>query len=114
MSKPSSDNNTNNKENDKPRQTRDDKKIAAALQIRQQGSQLTDVSQVIVECVHTLGDDATSKRDKAKTMGHLRKVAPVCSAMSVSLPDNVKHLDPIAALGYVHKGMKQSKNKVCW
>ena len=100
-----------NKESYNPRQTQDDKKVEAALQIRQQGCQLVDVLQVIVECARTLGDSSTSKRDKAKAIGHLRKVALVCSAMSTSWFDSVKHLNPIPALDYVHKRNAASKRQ---
>jgi hypothetical protein len=64
-----------NKENQQPQQTRDDLKIAAALDIRQQGTQLRDVAQVIEQSARTLGDGNATNRDKEKALVALKRRA---------------------------------------
>jgi hypothetical protein len=93
MSKPSL--SGDSKENEKPGQTKDDKKIAAVLTIRQHTGHLNDVSHVVDESTRTFEDDGASKREKAKAATNLHKCASACHVMSASPNKNVKCLDPI-------------------
>jgi hypothetical protein len=113
MSKPSS-SSDGNKENEKPRRTVNDKKIAAALGLLQLERHLDDVKEVLAECVdrvHTLGGDGTFKREKAKVEGHLRHVQNACASIKTSVKDNVKHLNPVPSIAYVHNRTETIKQQ---
>jgi hypothetical protein len=93
---------SDDKENQKPRQTLDDKKIAAALDACRHKSHLGDLKEVLGEIKRMLQDEDSSKREKAKAVQCIDKVETVCGAMTTSLEGIIKQLDPIASLDYVH------------
>ena len=104
---------SDNKENQKPRQTRDDKRIAAALNGRQHISHIGDCKEVLGEIKRTLQDDGASKQEKAKAVGYINKLETVFGAMTTGLGGIIKQLDPLPSLDYVHSRNEKSKPRSC-
>ena len=87
--------------------TKDDKKVAAALAIRSVASMLKSFDQSLVEAIETIGNPDSTKVQKNKSMKALKAMRNSTAALIEELVNNVKILDPIPSLDYVHSRQKQ-------
>ena len=87
--------------------TKDDKRVAAALAIRSVASTMKSFDQPLVEAIETLGNPNSTKVQKSKSAKALKAMQNSIAALIAVLVSNVKILDPIPSLDYVHSRQKK-------
>ena len=86
--------------------TNDDKKVAAALAIRDVSNNLHKFNQTLEEAINTLNDPNCSQAKRGRVAKAVMEVNQAIAASAQQLLVNVKVLDPIPSLDYVHSRQK--------